>query len=490
MINVRKIMKKISFAIFALMASIAFTSCDKSYNDGLMPPMTSPEETPQTVAFGNGAVTSVATIDLATIEDDVVKVCNIIAPTVTDPAAELSSMTLTIGNEVININSDGEVAKADIANIVDELYGKRPVERELTGVVRAYYVNNGQSVVTVSDPITIKLIPEAPVIEAAYYLTGTINGWNNSDTTYKLTNDGSDPYENPVFTLRIPAPEGGDNVSFKMTPESGLGGDWSKCLAAGSGEGRFNYNNDGGDLVINGVEGADFYQLTFNMLDQTWSVTPITIASQYYLVGALQGWNSSKDNGMTCMMTPQSKTVLSFTTKWTGDHNLKIWSAEDFGEWGKCYGAMTDGDASISGTLTNDNSGAIVCPEGDAIYTITIDLKAGTYVWNKLDNQTPTTYEHISLIGAFNGWGDDFELEEVAPHNWYAEFTQAESGELKFRANHDWGINWGYGGDSEWDVTVKMNNIGANGAGNILVPAGKYDVYLNDITNSIIFVKK
>ena len=149
MINVRKIMKKISFAIFALMASIAFTSCDKSYNDGLMPPMTSPEETPQTVAFGNGAVTSVATIDLATIEDDVVKVCDIIAPTVTDPAAELSSMTLTIGNEVININSNGEVAKADIANIVDELYGKRPVERELTGVVRAYYVNNGQSVVTV-----------------------------------------------------------------------------------------------------------------------------------------------------------------------------------------------------------------------------------------------------------------------------------------------------------------------------------------------------
>ena len=64
------------------------------------------------------------------------------------------------------------------------------------------------------------------------------------------------------------------------------------------------------------------------------------------------------------------------------------------------------------------------------------------------------------------------------------------TGMQKFRANHDWGINWGYGDNSEWDVTVKMNNIGANGAGNILVPAGKYDVYLNDITNSIIFVKK
>jgi hypothetical protein len=358
----------------------------------------------------------------------------------------------------------------------------------MTGVVRAYYVKNGQSMVTVSDPFTIKLIPEAPVIDVAYYFVGTLNDWNNGDTTYKLTNDGSDPYENPTFTMRIPAPEGA-NVAFKLIPESDLG-NWDNALAAGNEEGRFNYNNAGGDLVINAVEGADFYQLTFNMLEETWSVTPITLASQYYLVGALQGWKSSKDEGMVCMMTPESKTLLSYTTKWTGDHNLKIWSADEFGDWGKCYGAMTDGDASESGVLTNSNSGAIVCPEGDAFYTIKIDLKAGTYSWTKLADQAPTSYEHISLIGAFNGWGADYDLKEVAPHNWYAEFTQAETGELKFRADHDWPVNWGYGDNSEWDVTIKMNNIGANGAGNILVPAGTYDVYLNDITNSIIFVKK
>ena len=78
----KKNMKKISFAIFALLASFAFTSCDDSYNEGLMPPMTSPEETPQTVAFGNGAVQAISTIDLAAIEGDVVKLCNITAPTV------------------------------------------------------------------------------------------------------------------------------------------------------------------------------------------------------------------------------------------------------------------------------------------------------------------------------------------------------------------------------------------------------------------------
>ncbi len=80
-----------------------------------------------------------------------------------------------------------------------------------------------------------------------------------------------------------------------MTPESGLGGDWSGCLAAGPTEGTFVYNNGGGDLVINAVEGAVFYDLTFNMLDQTWRAEAllINIEPAYYLTGSINGWNNS-----------------------------------------------------------------------------------------------------------------------------------------------------------------------------------------------------
>ena len=77
-----------------------------------------------------------------------------------------------------------------------------------------------------------------------------------------------------------------------------------------------------------------------------------------------------------------------------------------------------------------------------------------------------------------------------APHNWYAEFIQENSGMLKYRANHDWNTNWGFGSDGDWNVSEAMDKIGANGAGNIYVPAGTYDVFLNDITNSMMFVKK
>jgi hypothetical protein len=246
--------------------------------------------------------------------------------------------------------------------------------------------------------------------------------------------------------------------------------------------------SDDGSICMPGSLGADFFKITLNMMEYTYTIEPIIVASQYYLVGAAQGWNSDRASGMTCMFTPESKSVVSYTTKWTGDHNLKIWSFDDFGDWGKCYGALTDGDASASGALTNSNSGAIVCPEGDAFYTITLNFSTMTYAWTKLDNQTPTEYTNISLIGEFNGWGGDFELKQVTPHNWHAVFVQENAGMLKYRANHDWSVNWGFGSDGDWNVADGINKIGTNGGGNIYVPAGTYDVYLNDITNSMLFV--
>ncbi|MBR1667770.1 MAG: leucine-rich repeat protein [Bacteroidaceae bacterium] len=142
-------------------------------------------------------------------------------------------------------------------------------------------IETGEPVWTLCDddpyPCIAKLHEEEEipvVIEPAYYLTGNINDWNNTDTSYKLTNDGQSPEANPIYTCRIPA-NGNNDIEFLMTPESGLGGDWSKCLSATKTNeaGRFVYYNynEGRNLVITAVDGAIYYDLTFNMLEQTWS---------------------------------------------------------------------------------------------------------------------------------------------------------------------------------------------------------------------------
>ena len=337
-----------------------------------------------------------------------------------------------------------------------------------------------------------------PLIENAYYYVGAANGWGGQD--YKMVNGGGDVYDDPVFTVTVPA-QGGDHW-FKIMPESAfsLGSIWDSPTVVGvyengtsALEGMFIVDKNGNDQAGSGAnawcikEGdnpADFYQITINMMNQTYTIKPIVIAAQYYVVGGVQGWS---DKDKTCLFTPEGKNVLSYTTKWTGAWDLKVWDADGFGNWDVAWGCAVDGDNSPNGALINSNSQAISAPSAE-FYTFTIAMNTQTYTWTKLDNQAPTEYESISLIGEFNGWGGDFDLAQVTPHNWYGVFTQESDGQLKYRANHDWSVNWGFGGDKDWNVAEEFNKIGTNGGGNIWVPAGTYAVYLNDITNSMLIV--
>ena len=456
-------MKKILFVSIALLSMVAFTSCDQDFLDGIAGPLTSDPETPQTVAFGNGAITEVSVINLAEVTSETVQVCKITAPTVTDEKATFKNYTITINDVVYDLSANGEMSTEDLIAIIENAYGKRPVERDVKAVVRAYYDVNGQSIVTVSDVFLIKAVPEAPEIEAAYYLTGTLNGWDNTNTDYKLTNDGRDPYENPTFTCRIPAPEDGGNIEFKMTPESGLGGDWSKCLAAGStGEtGKFAYNNDGGNLVITAVEGAVFYDLTFNMLDQTWEAKAllIDIESAYYLTGTLNGWNNNDtsykltNNGgdpysnptFTCRIpAPEDGGNIEF--KMTPESGLG-------GDWSKCLCA-----GSTPGTFVYNNGGGnfvIEAVEGAKYYDLTFNMMELTWSYKAVNFEA-----YIWQAGNANGWGSpaDGLYGEDGKYQGYMYLD----GEFKFRSHENsWDApDWGSGG-SEGTLAAQAGNLSA-----------------------------
>ena len=188
----------------------------------------------------------------------------------------------------------------------------------------------------------------------------------------------------------------------------------------------------GGVVLHQGkIAKAGIYQMTINMMDYTYSIKQI--APEYYLVGALQSWS---DQNMSCLMTAETAMVQNFTTKWTGDANLKIWLGSDFGKWDNAFGSASgDGVSAAEGKL-KANGGAIVCPEKDAYYTFTADFSTMTYKWTKLANQNPTEFKYVSLIGVGGKWkeGDDIDLKQVAPHNWYLAKQEIPAGGLKIRA--------------------------------------------------------
>ena len=472
---------------------MSMVSCTEDYTDWGNP-QSNPEE--EAVSFGNGSVTPEGVINLADVTGDKVKVASIVAPTSTKDTYT-PSFKINFDGQSFDIDADGNMAKADLVNYITGKFGKRPTERDLDATLDAWLSNGSTAAkMATSAKFQVKAIPEAPFIDAAYYLVGDLTDWK-LDTNLKFAHSDADVYEDPVFTLMFTTTK--DEQCWKIIPQGNVdaGNIWAVENAPkgvvgieqdgdNAMSGKLLTTNSKGDKAGAGkIAKAGMYQMTINMMDYTYTIKQI--APEYYLVGKLQGWSDKPEN-KTCLMYAETPMVQSYTTQWKDDANLKIWLGSDFGVWANAYGAKDDGDNSVEGKIAG--SGAIVCPEPGAFYTFKADFSTMTYKWTKLENQNPKAFETVSLIGVGGKWndGDDIDMTQVTPHNWFIETTLPVGG-FKIRANHGWneGGNWGYTADQKFTSTGKLFNDG--GSGDIkIATAGKYRIFLNDINNEYAFI--
>ena len=480
-------MKKL---LYTIGLALLVVSCTEDFKDWASPFKNDPEAAKSM----SMSINPVGTIDLATVTTETVQ---IFTPSITiDDEAETAYQATIYGEAEgdeaeFQVAADGSVLKEVLEVAVYSLYGQRPVTRNIPMDVIGYVKVGGQTFKAFGNT-TLSVIPNAPEIEAAYYLTGSINGWNNSDTTYKLTNDGSDPYENPTFTCRIPAPEDGSNVEFKMTPESGLGGDWSKCLAGGD-EGKFKYNNDGGNLVIQAVEGASFYDLTFNMLDQTWSYKAlmVNIEPAYYLTGTINGWNNSDtaykltndgrdpyENPTFTMRIPAPEDGSNVEFKMTPESGLG-------GDWSKCLAA----GSGAQGTFAYNNDGGnlvIEAVEGAKYYDVTFNMMELTWSYKAISFD-PFVY----FIGATDGWAASDQKLAAVSDGVYTGF-------LYVADPNGWGLEFKFQLEpGNWDKQLNSNNLVEisgdfeKGGDNIKASAGEGVYFVNlDLNTNVLSAKK
>lgn len=474
---------------------MSMVSCTEDYTDWGNP-QSNPEE--EAVSFGNGSVTPEGVINLADVTGDKVKVASIVAPTSTKDTYT-PSFKINFDGQSFDIDANGNMAKADLVNYITGKFGKRPTERDLDATLDAWLSNGSTAAkMATSAKFQVKAIPEAPFIDAAYYLVGDLTEWK-LDTNLKFAHSDADVYEDPVFTLMFTTTK--DEQCWKIIPQGNVdaGNIWAVENAP---KGVVGIEQDGdnamsGKLLTTNSKGnkagagkiakAGMYQMTINMMDYTYTIKQI--APEYYLVGKLQGWSPENK---TCLMYAETPMVQSYTTQWNDDANLKIWLGSDFGDWNNAYGSATMADANtpIGNLKVDNNAGAIVCPEPGAFYTFKADFSTMTYKWTKLENQNPKAFETVSLIGVGGKWndGDDIDMTQVTPHNWFIETTLPVGG-FKIRANHGWneGGNWGYTADQKFTSTGKLFNDG--GSGDIkIATAGKYRIFFNDITNEYAFI--
>ena len=214
----------------ALVASLA--ACTDDYKDWLTPQVVNQ---PETVSFGDGSVSTVGTIDFNAVTDEMVKVCNITAPTSSDPSFT-PSYTITLGDMTYDITADGMMSAADLSNYVISQYGRRPVERAVEATVSMWLSNGTTSVKTATSGVFhITAIPKAPQISQNYYIVGGPNDWGESakNKMLKFNHSGKDVYEDPIFTVTFNASEGdtwfaiGDDEACEAIADDN---DWSKLL--------------------------------------------------------------------------------------------------------------------------------------------------------------------------------------------------------------------------------------------------------------------
>ena len=494
-------MKFVKYLAIAF-AGVLMASCDEDFNDWASP-KSYPQEEAITIPGYSATAAEGAVIDMAQAPASV-KIVNLTGEALPEGFSLQNIRLLATPEGVegateteIDLANDGTVDASVLEALTVETFGRRPVQRTFNCKVLVDAVKDGQAVLIDAGKINLVVTPKAPFIDSNYYLVGQMTDWS-LDTKFKFTHSDADVYEDPVFTIMFTTTD--DNQYWKIIPQGNVdaGNIWA---VENNPKGVVGVEKDGDDAMsgtlltttskgekanAGKIAKAGTYQMTINMMDYTYSIKQI--APEYYLVGALQSWS---DQNMSCLMTAETAMVQNFTTKWTGDANLKIWLGSDFGKWDNAFGsAAGDGVSAAEGKL-KANGGAIVCPEKNAYYTFTADFSTMTYKWTKLANQNPTEFEYVGLIGVGGKWsdGDDIDLKQVAPHNWYLAKQEIPAGGLKIRADHKWRDdgNWGFAEGQNYEN--KGTLITSGGSGNISVPAGTYNIYFNDITGAYAFVE-
>lgn len=469
------------------MAAMAFTSCSKDYTDW---------SNPQSNAQEGSAAAYGVTLDAVPVTEagamSADSVTLMILNTSRDEVTGFKVSKAMIGDDELSVGVNGNAVRAKSSEICEKviaLAGKRNYATYTTTVDLEFaaIVNGGDAIyLTGSTPVSFTQSYKTQEDVNGYVMLGDFAGYGwdltnpiymekVSDGVYQAvvttTNDNENWYK---FYEATPFDDP-DNVNWDVANAVAIG-----CAVNGDATTPNTIVSAKDPVYSNGVQtpvikGAGEWTVTLDINQGIYSVE--RKVSRYYVVGTPNGWSSETNTMFYCLGSGQ----YSYTTYFTGAWDLKIWDENDKGNWDKAWGTAVDGDGAASGNLICVDSKSFQSPAA-GFYTLTINMNSSTYEW------TPVTegpaYETVSIIGDFNGWNGDVDMQQVNPgnndnHNWYVEATIPTSGGLKFRANHDWTVNWGGGAGDAVDSKVYYGNVGGE---NITVPAGKYRFYLNDIT--------
>ncbi len=215
---------------------------------------------------------------------------------------------------------------------------------------------------------------------------------------------------------------------------------------------------------LSALEGA---AVTINV---TTFADPVALRN-LFLVGeaTARGWNNN-DNNPALFRDPENPDLFVYSGFFNAG-GFKV--LENLGAWQPQYG--TNDGTSIAVNPGNGSDPDVFNVPAAGYYTFTFDLAAETFSLVPIAN-VPAVFGTVGIIGSAtaNGWDASTAMNQLAfdKHIYYLTATLS-NGEMKFRADNDWAVNWG----SNTAISGRATQDGPN----IPVEAGTFKIWFNSL---------
>lgn len=217
------------------------------------------------------------------------------------------------------------------------------------------------------------------------------------------------------------------------------------------------------------IAAAGKYRVDFNKATGAYSFSEVVDYESIAVIGSATagGWDNetklSRDAGNADLW----KGVVTLT-----EGELKFRANDGWAiNWGGGFFPMD------TATLNGDNIAVPAGAEGE--YQVSFNTRTLVYNFQVIGN-----YETVGIIGDATPGGWDASTPMDKDPNDKSKWSlrvELKDGELKFRANNDWAVNWGGDGFP--------TGVGTQDGPNIPIPAGDYKISFNSTTGEYSFEK-
>ena len=358
--------------------------------------------------------------------------------------------------------------------------------------IKGAAITDDESYVKYSNVVTAKFVPYSTTVLDVdkydhIYIIGaaeSIGGWNHSNVFQFLYNYNGDGNTYTGMIYYTDGAAGGWKLTGADNWDNGNWGSPDQAEAAEAAE--ITLLDDGGSKDIK-CYSLPYYMWTFDKstlkLKKEFGFTTMGI------VGDFNGWDPAAEN----VVMTYNPYLHRFYIDWDFATDALLKFAAD-GAWDLNFGVdMAKGGDNIPVTAGK--------------YRIYLDFNKNEYTFDanmygkeepgqpsgdqggSTEPEEPVKALGWGLVGEYNSWGGEPDVMLTSDGTYYVVKGVALSGQVKFRKDNDWAVNFGAPGDIEpVEITVNTELELVAGGKNFTIADGTYDIYLDEANAKAWFI--